>query len=209
MKAAEPEVAAYSQAFVDEAPFGGVGGTTETPAASPVLTLVPPPGPPPTASAPAATAARPAFQNSQDQKAPARAAQGSTIESIKEGLERRSRMFLVIALEGARKAVVEGDELYVEFAPEAKHLRDNLAKPESVKLLREVARDVTGRELGVRIVVKERDASGTQDEPPSKEEEARLEKQRLRQIAEQDPLVQQALRTFRAEIVDVRRIEEQ
>jgi len=170
---------------------------------------VPPPGPQPPASAPAAAAARPAFQDSQDQKAPARPAQGSAVESIKEGLERRSRMFLVVALEGARKAVVEGDELYVEFAPEARHLRDNLAKPESVKLLREVAREATGRELGVRIVVKERDAGGASDEPPSKEEEARLEKQRLRQIAEQDPLVQQALRTFRAEIVDVRRIEEQ
>jgi DNA polymerase-3 subunit gamma/tau len=209
MKAAETEVAAYSQAFVDEAPFGGVGGTIETPAASPVLTLVPPPGPPPAASATAATAARPALKNPQDQTAPTRVAQGSTIEGIKEGLERRNRMFLVVALEGARKAAVEGDELYVEFAPEAKHLRDNLGKPESVKLLREVARDVTGRDLGVRIVVKERDAGGAEDEPLSKDEEARLEKQRLRQIAEQDPLVQQALRTFRAEIVDVRRIEEQ
>ena len=208
MKAAEPEVAAYSQPSVDEAPFGGIGGTIETPAASPMLTLVPPPGPPPS-SAPAATAAQPAFKKPLDQATPARVAQGSIIEGIKEGLERRSRMFLAVALEGARKAAVEGDELYVEFAPEAKHLRDNLSKPESVKLLREVARDVTGRELGVRIVVKERDASGTGDGPPSKEEEARLEKQRLRQIAEQDPLVQQALRTFRAEIVDVRRIEEQ
>ncbi|HEY0378048.1 MAG TPA: DNA polymerase III subunit gamma/tau [Pyrinomonadaceae bacterium] len=207
MKAAEPEVAAYTQPYVDEAPFGGVGGTIETPAVPPVLTLVPPPGPL-SSAAPAATAAQPAFKKPQDQSAPARASQGSTVESIKEGLERRSRMFLVIALEGARKAVVEGDELYVEFAPEAKHLRDNLAKPESVKLLREVARDVTGRDLGVRIVVKEREVGGAQDEPPSKEEEARLEKQRLRQIAEQDPMVQQALRTFRAEIVDVRRIEE-
>jgi DNA polymerase-3 subunit gamma/tau len=202
MKAAEPEVAAYSQPYADEAPFGGVGGTTEPPAASPVLTLVPPPGPPPS-SAPAATAAQPAFKKPQDQAAPARVAQGSTIEGIKEGLERRNRMFLVVALEGARKAVVEGDELYVEFAPESKHLRDNLAKPESVKLLREVARDVTGRELGVRIVVKERNAGGVEDEPPSKEEEARLEKQRLRQRAEQDPDVQNVMRKFRAEIVHV------
>ncbi len=202
MKSAEPEVAAYAQPVADEVPFGGVGGTTAAPPpTSNVLTLVPPPGPP------VAAAAQPA-KNRPAQSAPARPAQGSIMESIKEALERRSRMFLVVALEGARKAAVEGDELYVEFAPEAKHLRDNLAKPESVKLLREVAREVTGRELGVRIVVKERDAGGSADEPPSKEEEAQLEKQRLRQVAEQNPLVQQALRTFRAEIVDVRRIEE-
>jgi DNA polymerase-3 subunit gamma/tau len=205
MKSTEPDVAAYAQTLAEEVPFCGVGGmTAPPPPSSHVLTLVPPPGPPPTAApAPSAFKAAPA-----QSAAPARAAQGSTVEGIKAALERRSRMFLVVALEGARKAAVEGDELYVEFAPEAKHLRDNLAKPESVKLLREVAREVTGRELGVRIVVKERDARGA-EEPPSKEEEARLEKQRLRQVAEQNPLVQHALRTFRAEIVDVRRIEEQ
>jgi hypothetical protein len=135
------------------------------------------------------------------------AAQSSAIESIKDALEKRSRMFLVIALEGARKAAIEGDELAVEFAPEAKHLRDNLAKPESVKLLREVAREVLGRELGVRITMKEK-GEGANEEPLSKQEAERAEKQRLREIAEQNPIVQQALRTFRGEIIDVRKIEE-
>jgi hypothetical protein len=114
-------------------------------------------------------------------------------------------MFLVIALEGARKAAVEGDELYVEFAPEAKHLRDNLAKPESVKLLREVGRELLGHDIGVRIVVIDQ---SDPDEAPTKDGEARLEKQHLREVAEQDQGVQKLLRTFRAEIVDVRRIEE-
>jgi DNA polymerase-3 subunit gamma/tau len=214
-------VAAYMQPAVDDAPFGGVGGTTTTTAPPPqqppsnVLTLVPPPGPP--AGSTAAAAAQPAFQSGAGQSA--RAGQGVTaaaaasssnnpvIESIKAELEKRSRMFLVIAIEGARKAGVEGDEVYIEFAPEAKHLRDNLAKPESVKLLREVAREVTGRELGVRITVREKGESGP-DEPPSKQELERSEKQRLREIAEQDPMVQQALRTFRGEIIDVRRVEE-
>ena len=116
-------------------------------------------------------------------------------------------MFLVIALEGARRAIIEGDELCVEFGTEAKHLRDNLAKPESIKLLREVAREVTGRDIGVRISTKEKSENGSLEQL-SKQEAERSEKQRLREIAEQDPLVQQALRTFRGEIIDVRRIEE-
>jgi hypothetical protein len=36
---------------------------------------------------------------------------------------------------------------------------------------------------------------------------ARREQQRLREMAEKDPVVQQMLRTFRGEIVDVRRAE--
>ena len=116
-------------------------------------------------------------------------------------------MFLVVAIEGARKAVIEGEELVIEFSPEARYLRDNLAKPESVKLLREVAREVTGREIGVRISIKEKGAAGD-GEPASKQEAERLGKQQLRQIAEQDPLVQQVLRTFRGEIVDVRRVKD-
>ena len=45
--------------------------------------------------------------------------------------------------------------------------------------------------------------------PVSKEEterrEKQLEKERLRETAEKDPVVQQMLRTFRGEIVDVKR----
>jgi DNA polymerase-3 subunit gamma/tau len=215
MKGEGRDVAAYMQGETDEPPFGGVGGTIQTPPPSPsapVLTLVPPPGPQAPASS-AATAAQPALmkpgQSGQaGQSVPVKApAQGSTIESIKTELEKRKRMFLVIAIEGARKAVVEGDELYLEFTPEAKHLRDNLAKPESVKLLREVAREVMGRDMGVRIVTREKGEKES-DEPSSKQEAEQLEKQRLRAIAEQDPLVQQALHAFRGEIVDVRKIEE-
>lgn len=132
------------------------------------------------------------------------AAPGSIIESIKAALEKRKRMLLVIALEGARRSRVADDELYVEFAPEARHLRDNLAKPESVKFLREVCREVLGRDMGVRIVVKEQGAHN-EDEPPSKQDEARREKQQLREMAEQHPTVQQFLETFRGEIIDVRR----
>lgn len=208
--------AARMQATVDEdPPFDGVDGSQTIQTSPPVLTLVPPPGPQVAQASVAttATASAPAFKSGlqprervgSDVPVYKPAVHDSTVESIKAELEKRNRMFLVVALEGARKVVVEGDELSVEFAPEAKHLRDNLAKPESVKLLREVGRAVLGREMGVRIATKEK---SDPNEPPTKEEEARLEKQRLREIAEQDPGVQKLLRTFRAEIVDVRRIEE-
>ena len=56
--------------------------------------------------------------------------------------------------------------------------------------------------MGIRITVKDPKADG---EPLSREDEERLEKQRLRQMAENSPVVQQMLKTFRGEIVDVRR----
>ncbi|MFN2453303.1 MAG: DNA polymerase III subunit gamma/tau [Pyrinomonadaceae bacterium] len=145
---------------------------------------------------------------------------GSPLESIKTELEKRRRMFLVIALEGAHTARIEETELRIEFAPEAKHLRDNLAKPENVKILREVCRDVMGRDMGVSISVTEPGANEDNRSSgdnrngasggftTSKREDAEREKQKLREIAEQHPLVQQVLRTFHGEIVDVRRIEE-
>jgi DNA polymerase-3 subunit gamma/tau len=183
----------------------------DSPPAAPVLTLVPPPGPQAgsAAAVPAFAGAAPESADSASPHGPsanAATAQGSTIEAIKTELEKRRRMFLVIALEGARKATVEGDELYIEYAPEAKHLRDNLAKPESVKLLREVSRAVTGRDLGVRIAVKEMDAATAAQ--TSMQEQERLEKQRLREFAEQHPFTQQLLSTFHGEIIDVRRIDE-
>jgi DNA polymerase III subunit gamma/tau len=211
------DVAAYMQSgALAEPPFGGVGGTIAPPpspsASSPALSLVPPSAP--QSPAQTATATQRAPQSTPGRsdgvgQSVAASAANSAIEGIKAGLEKRSRMFLVIALEGARRVVIENDELCIEFAPDAKHLRDNLAKPESVKLLREVTREVTGRDMGVRISIKERgENGGGGDEPLTKQELERKEKQRLREIAEQDPLVQQALRTFRGEIIDVRRVEE-
>ncbi|HEY0404715.1 MAG TPA: DNA polymerase III subunit gamma/tau [Pyrinomonadaceae bacterium] len=179
---------------------------------SPVLTLVPPPGPLPAATvttgASAFAKAAPASVDSVGPRVPAGSAPqpGSMIEAIKSGLEKRRRMFLVVALEGARRMAIEDDELCIEYAPEAKHLRDNLAKPDSVKMLREVCREVTGRDLGIRINVKEQGA--TDDGQTSAQEQARLEKQRLREMAEKHSFTQQILNTFHAEIVDVRRLDE-
>ncbi|MDQ1557332.1 MAG: polymerase subunit gamma/tau [Pyrinomonadaceae bacterium] len=186
--------------------------TTASASQSPPLKLVPPPSPQQGAPATAAaTAHAPARQSSGDAYVmSASSAAGSTIERIKTGLEERRKPFLAIALEGARTVSVEGEELYVEFAPEAKHLRDNLAKPESIKLLREVCADVCGREMGVRIVVKEKGETSVGDEDAerasAREAEAE-ERRRLRELAENHPSVQQVLRAFQAEIVDVRRVD--
>ena len=126
------------------------------------------------------------------------------IERLKTALEERRKPFLAIALEGARKVSVGSDELYVEFAPEGKHLRDNLAKPDSVRLLRDICRELIGHDIGLRIIVG--DGLGNGD-VPSKEDEKRLEKQRLREVAEKHPDVQHLLRTFRGEIIDVLRVD--
>ncbi|HLN99589.1 MAG TPA: hypothetical protein VK208_14105, partial [Pyrinomonadaceae bacterium] len=126
----------------------------------------------------------------------------SEIEQIKGALEKRRKMFLVTALEGARVARLEGNELCVEFAPDNRHLRDTLAKSENVKILREVCKQITDRDLGVRFVISDGEVP---DAPPTKEENEWRERQSLREQAEKDPTVQQMLKTFRGEIVDVKR----
>ena len=132
------------------------------------------------------------------------AADLSEIGQIKIALEKRRKMFLVTALEGARHARLEGNELCLEFAPDARHLRDTLSKSENVKILREVCKEITSRDLGVRFMVADGE---TADAPISKEETERREQQNLRETAEKDPTIQQMLRTFRGEIVDVKRVD--
>ena len=119
---------------------------------------------------------------------------------------KQKKNVLVTAIEGARSAAIENGELYVEFAPEARHLRDSLAKSDSVKILREICQEITGQELGVRIMIKDQ-AVAVDDAPLSREDEERREQNRLREDAEKHPLVQQMLRTFRGELVDVRRVD--
>jgi hypothetical protein len=181
----------------------------EGPRSEPFLALVPPSGAQADGGANLPSNTSHAFNNPPEAKPAPAAAQahpGSVMERIKEALEKRRRMFVVTALDGARRAGVDGDELFVEFAPEAKHLRDTLAMPENVKLLREVCHELTGREMGVRISVKEEGESDDADAPPSRDDEERRERERLRRMAEQHPVVQSFLETFRGEIVDVKQI---
>jgi DNA polymerase-3 subunit gamma/tau len=122
------------------------------------------------------------------------------LEKLKSALEDRRKPFLATALDGARKVETRGDDLLVEFAPESKFLRDNLSKPENARLVREACSEITGREMGLQIVV--RDESESQE--AASEDAGRAAHDRLRELAEQDPQVQDVLRIFRAEIVDVR-----
>jgi hypothetical protein len=185
----------------------------EPPTASqpPPLKLVPPPSIQSNGdggTTPASAAHAPAPQVTGDASVIMSASSvGGVIEQIKTGLEDRRKPFLAIALEGARKVSIDGEELYVEFAPEAKHLRDNLAKPESVKLLREVCASVCGREMGVRIAVKDKDESRDDEQQRAAHDAEVEERRRLRELAESHPSVQQVLRAFHAEIVDVRRVD--
>ena len=129
---------------------------------------------------------------------------GGEIERIKAALEAKRKMILVTALDAANAVTLVGNELCVEFAPEARHSRDMLAKSDNVKVLRDVCQEITRNEIGVRIVIQDPDLNNA---PTSQEDEERREKQLLRESAERNPVVQQALRTFRGEIVDVRRVE--
>ena len=136
--------------------------------------------------------------------APALITDATPFARLKSTLESQRKMLVVTALESALTASFENNELYIEFAPETRHFRDTLSKPENIKFVRDACLEVTGQETGLRIVVKDPQAEG---EPLSPEDEARLEKQRLRESAETNPRVQQMLKTFRGEIVDVRRPE--
>ncbi|HEU4873333.1 MAG TPA: DNA polymerase III subunit gamma/tau [Pyrinomonadaceae bacterium] len=158
----------------------------------------------PAGSSFAATAVSPALERPAEERleSPMPPTEISTIERVKAALETQRKMLLVTALESAQSTVFEDSELCIEFAPDARHFRDTLSKPENVKFVREACREVTGKEIGIRILVKDPKADG---EPLGREDEERLEKQRLRDMAENSPVVQQMLKTFRGEIVDVRR----
>jgi DNA polymerase-3 subunit gamma/tau len=131
-------------------------------------------------------------------------AEMTVIDRIKAALENQRKMLLVTVLEAALAASIEDGELFVEFAPESRHFRDTLSKPENIKILRDICREVTGQEAGVRISVKDvQSESG----PTTREDDERIEKKRLRESAGSNPIVQEMLRTFRGELVDVRRVD--
>ena len=126
------------------------------------------------------------------------------IERIKVALEKQRKMLLVTVLESASSTTLESGELYVEFTPETRHFRETLTRPENIKLLRDICQEVTGQETGVRINVKDPKADR---EPLTREEEERLAKQNLRASAESNPMVQEMLRKFRGELLDVWRLD--
>ena len=160
-----------------------------------------------TAAKPQMSAPAPSSEAGGDSWSRAGAAEADgPVGKIKRALDARRKPFLAVAIEEAKIARMDADEFFVSFTPDKKHLRDTLAKPDNVRLLQEVCREAMGRDVGVRIVVREA-GEGEEESPLSKEEEERREKQALRARAESHPDVQQYLRTFRAEIIEVRRVE--
>ena len=152
----------------------------------------------------AAAAVSPALEQPIEEKLEAAAplAELSTIERVKAVLESQRKMLLVTALESAQATVFEESELCIEFAPAARHFRDTLSRADNNKFVRDACREVTGKEMGVRIVVKDPAAEG---EPLSREDEERLEKQRRWEKAESNPNIQTMLKTFRGEISNIYR----
>jgi DNA polymerase-3 subunit gamma/tau len=143
-------------------------------------------------------------KSSSDSKSnePSNATSGSLIDQIKSALAEKKRRLLVAAMDEASRSELEGDELLIEFTPEARHSRDTLAKADNAKALREACYEVCGREIGIRFSIK--DDAGDSNEPLSPEEEARRSKKQTRQTAAQNPTVQQVLRAFGGEIVDIK-----
>ncbi|HKR23343.1 MAG TPA: DNA polymerase III subunit gamma/tau [Pyrinomonadaceae bacterium] len=119
-------------------------------------------------------------------------------ESPLEQVKKKLKPMLVTALDSAHVTTWNADGLYIEFAPESRYLFTTLSDPKNTKFLADACREVSGQETSILIEIKEpRVETGA----AAKDDE----KQRLREMAESSPVVQQALKTFRGEIVDVRR----
>jgi DNA polymerase-3 subunit gamma/tau len=127
---------------------------------------------------------------------------GSLIDQIKAALEKKKRRMLIAALDAASRAEFEGDELRIEFTAEARQARDTLEKPDNAKALREAGSEVCGRDIKIRFST--RDDATHSNEPLSPEEEERRATKQTRQAATQNPTVQQVLRAFGGEIVDIK-----
>jgi DNA polymerase III subunit gamma/tau len=152
----------------------------------------------------AAAAVSPALEKPLEEKLEVTSppAELSTIERVKAVLERQRKMLLIPALEAAQAVVFEENEMCIEFAPDARLYRETLSKADNNKFVRDACREVTGRDMGVRIVVKDPAAEG---EPLSRADEERLEKQRQWEKAESHPNIQTMLKTFRGQISEVYR----
>ena len=125
---------------------------------------------------------------------------GSPLDRIKAALVKQKRRLLNAALDAARHAELVGDDFSIEFTSETRHYRDTLAKTDNVKALREACSEVCGRDIAICFSIKDDDGQA-----PASSEKAELpSKQSARQAAAQNPIVQQVLRAFGGEIVDVK-----
>jgi DNA polymerase III subunit gamma/tau len=184
-----------------KAPSGGSGGSSETPSRSestPKSTRAASAGV--ASGAPESMMSEPeARQDSASEVAGSEP--GSLTDQLKGALEKRKKKLLLASIDAASRIELAGDELSIEFSPDAKHSRDTLAKSDNAKILREACSEICGRDVGIRFSISNSDGD---DAPVSAEEDTRRAKQRARQAAAQNPTVQQVLKTFGGEIVDVK-----
>ena len=122
------------------------------------------------------------------------------LDQIKAALVKQKRRLLIAALDAARRAELTGDDFSIEFTSETRHYRDTLAKIDNLKALRETCSEVCGRDIGILFSIKDDEGKA----PASSEEAELRSKQSARQAAAQNPIVQQVLRAFGGEIVDVK-----
>jgi DNA polymerase-3 subunit gamma/tau len=151
---------------------------------------------------PQAVPPEPAAQSAPTEPVAAIPASGSTADQIKAVLEKKKRRMLIAALEAASRVELEGEELVIEFTSAARQSRDTLAKAENAKVLREAGSEVCGREVGIRFAIK--DSASESNAALSPEDEERRAKKQTRQSVAQNPTVQQVLRAFGGEIVDIK-----
>lgn len=171
----------------EDLPFTGVGGTAVAPKLeAPALE--------PSANAPATASSLP------EQTTPTSPPHGPEIDRICEYLESKKKALVVTALSSARSIEFIGDEIVISYEPEMSTMKGMISKPDSIAALRDACQETLGRTPGISIVTAEPDEGA----PLSRQQEEALEKQRLRAIAEQHPAVQNVLRIFQGEVVDVR-----
>lgn len=177
----------------EEIPFDGIDGSnTES-----TFSLASPPMPDPMPQPPP-----PQPVQQEDSYKPAHSTD-SILGRIKLGLEKRKKHLLAVFIDNVRRANVDGNEVAFDIAPEDKRTRDALTKPDSMKLLREVACEVLGKQVGIRFASMEQNA----DAPASQMDMIRAERETLRTKIENHPLVKNTLNIFQGEIVEFGKIE--
>jgi DNA polymerase-3 subunit gamma/tau len=125
-------------------------------------------------------------------------ADNSILGRIKTGLEKRKKHLLAVAIDNIARAKTDDNEISFDIAPEDKRTRETFNKPDNMKLLREVACEVLGKQVGIRFASVEQNG----DTPQSQEDSTRNKREALRQEVENHPLVQKTLNIFQGEIIE-------
>jgi DNA polymerase-3 subunit gamma/tau len=173
---------------LEEVPFEDVGGTAEQ-----EFTLAPP-----VIEMPAQPQTTTQTEMPKENFYKPVHADNSILGRIKTGLEKRKKHLLAVAIDNIARAKTDDNEISFDIAPEDKRTRETFNKPDNMKLLREVACEVLGKQVGIRFASVEQNG----DTPQSQEDSTRNKREALRQEVENHPLVQKTLNIFQGEIIE-------